>query len=71
MVSARGTIIGMLVMAFGFVVLLTALSPEFLFSTGIITIGIYNIIQNQFKIWMLSASILIIIVGLTVMGKVE
>jgi hypothetical protein len=71
MVSARGTIIGILVMTLGFVVLLTALSPEFLFSTGIITIGIYNIIQNQFKIWMLSASILIIIVGLTVMGKVE
>lgn len=71
MVSGRGMIIGLLVMLFGFVVTFTALSPAFLFSTGLITVAMYNVIQEQFKIWILSFGILVIIIGLTVMGKLD
>jgi hypothetical protein len=71
MVSGRGLLIGCLVIAFGFAVLITALSPEFLFSTGLITVNIYNVLQEQFRIWGISLSILIIIIGLTVMGKYQ
>ena len=71
MVSARGAIIGLLVIVFGFVVMLTALSPEFLFSLGVMSIETFNLIQNQFKIWGVAASLLIIIIGFVVMGKVN
>lgn len=68
MVSPRGVLIGFLVMALGFVVLFTALSPEFLFSTGIVSIGFYNLLQNQFKIWFVAVSLFIMIMGLVIMG---
>ncbi|MDD5182440.1 MAG: hypothetical protein PHC66_04725 [Candidatus Nanoarchaeia archaeon] len=71
MVSTRGVVIGILVMIFGFIVMITALSPQFLFSMGILSVAWYNTIQSQFKIWGISLSILIIIIGLVVMGKVD
>ena len=71
MVSGRGIVIGLLVMCFGFLVMITALSPEFLFSLGILDIGAFNTIQFQFRLWGLPLSVFMIIIGFVVMGKFE
>ncbi len=64
----RSTLIGVLIMALGFFVVYTFVSPDFLFLIGI-DIGTYNSIQAQLGIWWPVIGISIILTGLIAMKK--
>jgi hypothetical protein len=70
MTSARGLVIGLLIIVLGLTAIGTFLSPDWLFSIGI-DIRTYNAINEQFKFWLLPIGIGVIIAGLIAMGKFE
>ncbi|MCD6575631.1 MAG: hypothetical protein J7K73_00540 [Nanoarchaeota archaeon] len=70
MTSARGVIIGILIMILGIFVIYNFTSPDFLFSVGV-DIKAYNAIQQQWGFWGPAVGIAIIIAGLIAMGKFE
>ena len=70
MASARGMLIGGLIVVLGIVVISIFLSPDWLFSIGI-DIKTYNAIHTQFGFWFLPIGIGVIIAGLIAMGKFQ
>ena len=68
MVSARGLLIGGLIILLGFFTIYTFISPDFLFSIGI-DIKTFNAIQSQWSMWGMVVGIAIVIAGLISMER--
>jgi hypothetical protein len=70
MVSARGVLIGILLMLGGFLAIYTFISPDFLFSIGA-DVKMYTAIQEMFSMWGVVIGVFLMIGGLVAMGKFE
>jgi hypothetical protein len=70
MVSARGVIIGLLLVLGGFIAIYTVISPQFLFSIGV-NVKTFTAIQQQFNIWGTVIGVFLVIGGLVAMGKFQ
>ena len=68
MVSARGMLVGGLIIILGFFMIYTFVSPDFLFSIGI-DIKTYNALMSQWNIWGIGVGIAIVIAGLISMER--
>lgn len=68
MVSARGLMIGGLIILLGFFMIYTFVSPDFLFSIGI-DIKTYNALMTQWNMWGIGIGLAIVIAGLISMER--